>query len=173
MIVNGAELCHWGIKGMKWGVRRYQNKDGTLTAAGKKRYDADAAANAKRKEKNRLSESELKDPKRWVKEDTERTKRVVDTGNQMTGNLKTLNEKTMRIQARRTPKMDLSKMTDKEMREQINRAMLEKQYDDMFNPKKVYSGREAVSDTLDVAGSVLAITSLALGIALAIKELKG
>lgn len=28
-------LCHWGIKGMKWGVRRYQNKDGTLTAAGK------------------------------------------------------------------------------------------------------------------------------------------
>ncbi len=38
MIVNGAELCHWGIKGMKWGVRRYQNKDGTLTAAGRKHY---------------------------------------------------------------------------------------------------------------------------------------
>ena len=31
-------LKHHGIKGMKWGVRRYQNKDGTLTAAGKKRY---------------------------------------------------------------------------------------------------------------------------------------
>lgn len=31
------ELMHFGIKGMKWGVRRYQNKDGTLTAAGKKR----------------------------------------------------------------------------------------------------------------------------------------
>ena len=43
----------------------------------------------------------------------------------------------------------------------------------MFNPKKVYSGREAVSDTLEIAGSVLAITSSALGIALAIKELKG
>ena len=32
------ELYHHGIKGMKWGVRRYQNKDGSLTPAGKKRY---------------------------------------------------------------------------------------------------------------------------------------
>lgn len=31
-------LQHSGIKGMKWGVRRYQNKDGSLTPAGKKRY---------------------------------------------------------------------------------------------------------------------------------------
>ena len=32
------ELYHWGVKGMKWGVRRYQNKDGSLTPAGVKRY---------------------------------------------------------------------------------------------------------------------------------------
>lgn len=33
------ELYHHGIKGMKWGVRRYQNEDGTLTNAGKKRQE--------------------------------------------------------------------------------------------------------------------------------------
>lgn len=38
---NG-ELYHYGIKGMRWGVRRYQNKDGSLTPAGKKRAQRDA-----------------------------------------------------------------------------------------------------------------------------------
>ena len=32
-------LMHFGILGMHWGVRRYENPDGTLTSAGKKRYD--------------------------------------------------------------------------------------------------------------------------------------
>lgn len=36
-LINGT-LSHHGIKGMRWGVRRFQNKDGSLTPAGKKRY---------------------------------------------------------------------------------------------------------------------------------------
>lgn len=33
------ELYHWGVKGMKWGRRRYQNNDGSLTPDGERRYD--------------------------------------------------------------------------------------------------------------------------------------
>ncbi len=50
--MENTELTHHGILGMKWGVRRYQNKNGTLTAAGKKRYsdsDADRQVKAQRK----------------------------------------------------------------------------------------------------------------------------
>lgn len=39
---DNNELYHHGIKGMRWGVRRFQKKDGSLTLAGKKRYYDDA-----------------------------------------------------------------------------------------------------------------------------------
>lgn len=41
------ELMHYGTKGMKWGVRRYQNADGSLTPAGEKRYGNDPVGRAK------------------------------------------------------------------------------------------------------------------------------
>lgn len=39
--VQNGDVIHFGILGMKWGVRRYQNPDGTLTEAGKKRYNSE------------------------------------------------------------------------------------------------------------------------------------
>lgn len=45
------ELEHFGIKGMKWGIRLYQNADGTLTEAGKKRYGSAENLQADRQKK--------------------------------------------------------------------------------------------------------------------------
>lgn len=44
--ISDEELYHYGIKGQKWGVRRYQNDDGSLTPSGKKRYSDDSQLNS-------------------------------------------------------------------------------------------------------------------------------
>jgi hypothetical protein len=63
--MENAYLSHHGIKGMRWGVRRYRNKDGSLTPAGKKRYDtmsddAKTASDIRTKKVSQMSNSELK-----------------------------------------------------------------------------------------------------------------
>jgi hypothetical protein len=167
------ELKHWGVKGMKWGVRRYQNKDGSLTPAGQKRYDRDIRENNAKKKDNRIN-IDGPDASRWVKEDTSRAKSVVDSSSGMVRELKNIERST-----RSTPKkqkMDLSDMTDQQLRDRINRANLEKQYNDLFGQveaPKVSKGRQYASDILETTGTVLTIGSSALAIALAIKELRG
>ena len=58
--VSQNELYHYGIKGMRWGVRRFQKEDGSLTAAGKKRYDDDLTDSDKRVSSNSDSKTPRK-----------------------------------------------------------------------------------------------------------------
>ena len=89
-MVRSEELYHWGIKGQKWGVRRYQNPDGTLTAAGRKRYGAEG-----------------------------------ETGEEKPA------------YAPKAPKKSAGDYTDEELRAQINRMQMEKQYRDLAGQTNV------------------------------------
>lgn len=168
ILTSDGELCHWGVKGMKWGVRRYQNADGSLTEKGKKRYERDQRENAGKKKGNKVGQA---DPNRWVKEDLDRSKRVAEETERTVNKLKTANDNAMRNRPK--TRANLSKMTDKELRDKINREYLERQYNDMFTPQKTNKGREYASKILETTGTIIGITGGALGIAVAIKELRG
>ena len=180
--ISENELYHWGIKGMKWGVRRYQNKDGTLTEKGKKRYNDEAdrgdynqtKSDGTRFKQTKKGKTEVlkADARRYAREDDEALRNVVNESRNATSALKNLNDASIRRTKSKRIEMDLSNMTDKEMRDQINRKLLEKQYNDMFAPQKSTKGREYVNDVLDTAGSVLAVGASALGIAVSIYTLR-
>ena len=76
-----TELYHFGIRGMKWGIRRYQNEDGTLTEAGKRRYGTAENFNRlqslKKKPKYRTNE-EIKALTERAKVETEYRKALAD-----------------------------------------------------------------------------------------------
>ena len=181
ILTANGELYHWGVKGMKWGVRRYQNADGSLTERGRKRYARDAQEQnwkigddgvARGKHKKGAGEVHEPDADRWVKEDLGRTKKLVDESTNLARNAQNLTDSVSKTSKK--TRMDLSEMSDQELRNQINRAMLERQYNDMFSPPtKAEKGRAYLSKTVNIGVGALAVTSSALGIALAIKELKG
>lgn len=84
--MENNSLSHWGIKGMRWGVRRYQNKDGTLTPAGKKRQAKNEVHDDYAKAHDKKSVKQMSD-----KELQARNNRL-----QMEQNYKRLTEKTGR-----------------------------------------------------------------------------
>ena len=62
---EGAYLAHHGVKNQRWGVRRFQNPDGSLTAAGKLRYsDVSLTEKGKRRMKTLQGKSDKLDDKK-------------------------------------------------------------------------------------------------------------
>lgn len=90
------ELYHYGILGMKWGIRRYQNKDGSLTNAGRRHYYGDASV-ARAHSKYQEAQANIKTAKKLEKQ--ARRKAIIPTkknlmayGNTMRGHSKAKNK---------------------------------------------------------------------------------
>ena len=82
------------------------------------------------------------------------------------------NKEQQRVNRRpQRERMNLDGMTDKELRDRINRELLEKQYSDLFGPEvdTVSKGEKKFAQILDTAGDVLAVTTSAILLAQAIK----
>lgn len=136
------ELTHWGIKGMRWGIRRYQNDDGSLTAAGKKRYASEAQA--------------LKEKERVLK----KRQAAKDKTDSLNAKRKALNEWEDELDGKRVPSKPLhkktaSEMTMEELLERTSRMQAEANYYNAqknlanANPKKVSTGQKFVSSLMN------------------------
>lgn len=130
-IIRNGQLMHWGVPGMKWGIRRYQNKDGTLTPAGKKRYDKEMAkAKAEQKiVKNRERTQAKVDKLNALRADTEARKKALDGKDDERSLKDSLKSKH---QAQKAKKKTIKEMTDEELQAKIDRMNLEKRYKDLM-----------------------------------------
>ena len=128
------ELMHWGIKGMKWGVRRYQNKDGSLTPAGKKRYDKEMA---KLKEEEKIAKNKLRTQAKLNKLDEKRKEiEALKSG------------KPIAKSTKQHSKPSVKDMSDEELRQTVNRLLMEQQYAKL-NPQQVSAGQKFVKKVMN------------------------
>lgn len=144
-----GELYHWGTKGMKWGIRRYQNKDGSLTPAGKKRY---AAENEKLKAREKAIKGKEKALARQAKLDAKKAELDAREAALKGGNKKPNSDAEKAVANKPKTMRD---MTDDELREYTNRMQLEKKYLDAQKelasvmPQKVTKGRQFLNTIMD------------------------
>nr|DAV24904.1 MAG TPA: hypothetical protein [Bacteriophage sp.] len=122
-----SELYHHGIRGMRWGIRRYQNKDGSLTPAGKKRYD---------KEMSKLKAEEK------VLKNKQKTQAKLDKLETKRKEVEALRKgKPIQKESSEPKKKTISDLSDDELRRVVNRMQLEQQYRNL-NPAKVTKGKK-------------------------------
>lgn len=145
------ELYHHGVKGMRWGVRRYQNSDGSLTAAGRKRYGTKTNFEKVQQAKKKAVAANSPEAKAKRKAD-ERTEKEVQKYMRKAAGKKvkdTIGKKTDDNGKYDTdPKKKLvSDMTDEELNQVVRRMQLEQQYSSL-KPDKVSAGKKFVDKVL-------------------------
>lgn len=134
------ELYHHGVRGQKWGVRRYQNADGSLTKAGERRYGT--TDNYKKvQEAKAQAEARKKAAKANARTSAEVAK------------YNAKNQKTDFTEAKpKVTKKSIKSMSDKELNDNITRLQKEKQYKELVQGENVTRGRKAVSEALTESG---------------------